>query len=269
MAVLRQQSAMENRHGPLTVVQLPCLQDNYAFLLKDEGSGTVATVDTPDADAIGAALNERGWGLDLILNTHWHPDHTGGNEALKARFGAHIVGPAGEDDRIPGRDRAVVDGDQVAFGGLNAQVLETPGHTKGHIVFHFADQKVGFVGDTLFSLGCGRLFEGTPAQMWTSLGKLRAMPPETVLYCAHEYTAANAKFALSLEPDHAPLKERAAEIERLRAEGQPTVPMTLSQELQTNPFLRADDPALAASVGLRGAAPTDVFADVRRRKDEF
>lgn len=257
------------RHGPLTVYQIPCLQDNYAFLLKDEGSGLVAAVDTPDPSAISAALDDLGWSLDLILNTHWHADHVGGNEALKSQYGCTIVGPRGEQDRIPGIDRPVDDGDQVALGELTATVLATPGHTLGHVVYYFAEAGVGFVGDTLFSLGCGRLFEGTPDQMWLSLSRLRAWPDPTIMYCAHEYSAANAAFALSVDPDNPALIARAEEITTRRAAGQPTVPMTLATEKQTNPFLRADDPSLAVAMGHPGGDPTKVFAEVRGRKDRF
>ncbi|MEM9421542.1 MAG: hydroxyacylglutathione hydrolase [Pseudomonadota bacterium] len=260
---------MQYKHGIITVVQLPALEDNYAFLLRDEEIGTVAAVDTPDAATIAAELDARDWTLDLILNTHWHPDHTGGNEALKARYGAHIIGPRGEQDRIPGIDQTVTGGEEVHVGRCKATVLDTPGHTAGHIAFHFADQSVAFVGDTLFSLGCGRLFEGTPPQMWQSLLTLRDLPPHTTIYCAHEYSAANAAFALSLEPENKALQKRAQEIEHLTAKNKPTVPVTLADEIAINPFLRGDDPNLAASLNLEGAAAEDVFTEVRRQKDSF
>lgn len=260
---------MKRTHGPFTVYQFPCLQDNYGFLVKEERSGRVATIDTPDAEAISAKLDQLGWSLDLILNTHWHHDHVGGNEALKSRFGAKIIGPAGEGDRIPGRDRAVTAGDTVSLGGAELRVLETPGHTMGHICYIAEDARLGFVGDTLFSLGCGRLFEGTPQQMWASLTLLKALPDDMTLYCAHEYTADNARFAASLGEKNAALKARMDEITALRARGEPTVPMQLGREKDTNPFLRADQPALQTALNMSGEAPDKVFAEVRGRKDNF
>ncbi|MEM9233099.1 MAG: hydroxyacylglutathione hydrolase [Pseudomonadota bacterium] len=250
------------------MIQFPCLQDNYGFLIREGGSGIVAAVDTPDAEAISQALEKQGWKLDLILNTHWHWDHTGGNEVLKARYGARIIGPAAEGDRIPGRDRAVEDGDLVELGDVTARVLATPGHTVGHICYLFDDLNLGFVGDTLFSLGCGRLFEGTPEQMWSSLSSLRDLPADTTLYCAHEYTEANARFTESLGEANAALSARIAEIKDLRAKGAPTVPMTLGTEQATNPFLRADHPALQAAIGASDD-PAAVFAEIRKRKDSF
>ena len=260
---------MINDHGPLTVYQFPCLQDNYGFLLRDKGTGAVAAVDTPDAKAISAALDEQGWGLDLILNTHWHPDHTGGNEALKAQYGAFVIGPEGEGDKIPARDQAVNDGDAVSVGNVEFRVMATPGHTLGHICYIAEAHRVGFVGDTLFSLGCGRLFEGTPPQMWQSLSALRDLPGDMTLYCAHEYTAANAEFAASLGEANAALEARMAEIVSLRAKDEPTVPMTLEVERATNPFLRADATSLRAALGMMDAADDAVFAEVRKRKDNF
>lgn len=260
---------MIKHHGPLTVYQFPCLQDNYGFLLRDEGTGTVAAVDTPDAGAISAALDEQGWGLDLILNTHWHPDHTGGNAALKAQYGAFVIGPEGEGDKIPARDQAVNDGDTVSVGNVEFRVMATPGHTLGHICYISEAHRAGFVGDTLFSLGCGRLFEGTAPQMWQSLSTLRDLPGDMTLYCAHEYTAANAEFAASLGEANAALEARMAEIVSLRAKGEPTVPMSLEVERATNPFLRADAPSLRAALGMSDAADDAVFAEVRKRKDNF
>jgi len=257
------------RHGSLIVYQFPCLRDNYGFLLRDEETGMVAAVDTPDGEEVARQIDAKGWGLDLILNTHWHADHTGGNEMLKARYGARILGPDAEGQRIPGRDQALHGGDEVTIGKQRARVIETPGHTAGHIAFVFDEAGAAFVGDTLFSLGCGRLFEGEPAQMWQSLKALRDLPPDTTIYCAHEYTAANARFAVSIDPDNAALQARKAEVDRLRAEDRPTVPVRLADELRTNPFLRADDPALAARLGLEDAAPWEVFGEIRRRKDDF
>lgn len=265
LAVLYQGVIMHS----LDIEQFPCLSDNYGFLVRDRATGITATVDTPDADAISRAVDGFGGRLDFILNTHHHPDHVGGNLALKERWGCTIIGPAGEAARIPGIDRPVGEGARVLLGQSAATVMETPGHTLGHIVFHFADARVAFVGDTLFALGCGRLFEGTPAQMWGSLKKLRALPDDTTLYCAHEYTLANARFARAQEPDHATLKARAEAADMARRAGQPTVPMMLRDEKAANPFLRADDPALAAALGLEGRDAVTVFTETRARKDRF
>jgi len=254
---------------PLEIRQFPCLSDNYGFLIRDRETGAVATVDTPDAAAINAALDEAGWRLTHILNTHHHFDHAGGNLALKAQWNCEIIGPKAEAARIPGIDRPVGDGDIVMLGTSKAAVYDTPGHTAGHIVYHFASDAAAFVGDTIFAMGCGRLFEGTPAEMWASLRKVAGLPPETRLYCAHEYTKANAAFALTVDPHNDELKARAAEVDRLRAAGTPTVPTVLSLELQTNPFLRAEDEGLQAALGMIGADPVEVFAETRRRKDSF
>lgn len=254
---------------PIDVHQFPCLSDNYGFLVRDRTDGAVAAIDTPDADAINAALTEKGWRLTHILNTHWHPDHAGGNLALKEQWGCAIVGPAGEASKIPGIDRQVGEGDVVELGATKATVRDTPGHTSGHIIYHFAEDEAAFVGDTIFAMGCGRLFEGTPDQMWASLSKIAALPPATKLYCAHEYTQANAAFALSVDPYNEDLRRRAAEVERLRAAGEPTVPTDVAIELKTNPFLRAEDEGLKAAIDMSGADAVSVFAETRRRKDNF
>lgn len=253
----------------IDVRMFPCLKDNYGFLVHDSESGETAAVDTPDGDEILRQAQAAGWTITQIWNTHWHPDHTGGNEAIKAATGATVIGPKGEAGKIPGLDRAVGEGDTVPLGAASAEVLETGGHTLGHIAYHLADDGVAFVGDTLFALGCGRLFEGSPRQMWESLSKLRALPPETRVYCAHEYTQANAAFALTVESGNAALRDYADAVDAARARGEPTVPTTIAKERAANPFLRADEATLQAAIGLQGAAPAEVFAEVRRRKDNF
>ena len=253
----------------IEVHQFPCLNDNYGFLVHDVETGNTATVDTPEVGPINAALEEKGWQLTHILNTHHHFDHAGGNEELKERWGCTIVGAANDAHRIPGIDVTASDGDNFALGGSNAHVFETPGHTTGHIAFYFAEDGVAFVGDTIFALGCGRLFEGTPDQMWTSLSKLMALPDETVVYCAHEYTQANAAFALSVEPDNSALQSRAQEIADLRAKGIPTVPTTIGLERATNPFVRPDSVDLQSTIGMSGDDVVAVFAETRKRKDNF
>jgi len=254
----------------LEIHMFPCLADNYGYLLHDHRTGATAAIDTPDANAIKSALREKGWRLSHILNTHHHWDHAGGNLALKEDTGCKIHGPGREDSKIPGLDYRLDDGDSLAFGSQQAQVLHTPGHTLGHIVFFFPEAGAAFVGDTLFSMGCGRLFEGTPAQMWNSLQRLMALPDSTMLYCAHEYTMENARFALSLEPHNPHLQARAEKVRRLRKEGRPTLPATMAQEKKTNPFLRAARKELRSAVNMeRASSPTEVFAEIRRRKDNF
>jgi hydroxyacylglutathione hydrolase len=246
---------------PLAIRQLPCLDDNYGFIIRDEASGLTATIDTPDAGVILAALDKEGWKLDFIFNTHWHPDHAGGNAEIKAATGAMIVGPA-EVTRIAPLDRTVAGGDVVALGETNFEVIDSGGHTLGHIAYFDAADRVAFVGDTIFALGCGRLFEGTPQQMWASLSRLAALPDDTQVYCAHEYTASNARFALSVDTDPA-LKARAEAVFAARARGEPTVPTTIGLEKATNPFLRA--PILAGA----GKPDYEAFAQVRAAKDVF
>lgn len=245
----------------LIVHQFPCLSDNYGFLVRDEATGKVAAIDTPDAEAILAELGRLGWPLDMILNTHWHPDHAGGNEAIKTATGATIAGPA-EVTRIAPLDRALRDGDVVMLGETRLQVIDTGGHTLGHISYHDAENAIAFVGDTLFALGCGRLFEGTAEQMWASLQRLAALPDETAVYCAHEYTASNARFALAV--DNAPeTKARAESVFAARDRSEPTVPTTIGVEKATNPFLRA--PLLRPGA----ASPAQAFGDIRAAKDGF
>lgn len=251
----------------MQIHQFPCLSDNYGFLIHDEATGATATIDTPDADEIIRQANAKGWRITDIWNTHWHPDHAGGNAEIKAKTGAFVTGPK-EVERIGAApDRVVDDGDTVSLGGQAARVLNVGGHTLGHIAFVFDDQRVAFVGDAIFAMGCGRLFEGTPDQMWTSLSKIAALPRETTLYCAHEYTEANARFAIYYDPINRDLQARVAEVKKLRAEGKPTVPMTLDIELRTNPFLRA--PLLKRSIMKPDATDVEAFADLRARKDTF
>jgi hydroxyacylglutathione hydrolase len=245
----------------LEVRQFACLADNYGFILRDTASGLTACVDTPDAEAVLAALGEAGWGLDMILNTHWHPDHAGGNAAIKAATGAVIVGPE-EVRQIAPLDRGVSGGDMVSLGATNFSVIDCGGHTLGHIAYFDAADEIAFVGDTLFVMGCGRIFEGDAEQMWASLQRLARLPPSTVIYCAHEYTATNARFALSI--DHDPVVARRADaIFEARARGDATVPTTLAEELATNPFLRA--PRLVPEAATAPAA----FAQLRAKKDDF
>lgn len=253
----------------LQIHQFPCLNDNYGYLAHEPKSGATAAVDTPDAAAIERALEEKGWKLTHILNTHHHYDHAGGNEELKKKTGCTIIGPKGEASKIPGLDRAVGEGDIMELGEARARVIDVPGHTAGHVAYYFADDGVAFVGDTLFALGCGRLFEGTPEQMWTSLTKLMALPDDTIVYCAHEYTQANARFAVTVDPENAALAARAKEIDEKRARGEWTVPTTIGLEKATNPFLRAADPKLRHAIGLDKASDVEVFAETRRRKDNF
>ncbi|HEY5410109.1 MAG TPA: hydroxyacylglutathione hydrolase [Caulobacteraceae bacterium] len=245
---------------PLKVHQFACLNDNYGFLIRDEATGKVGCIDTPDAAAILAELERLGWGLDLIMNTHWHPDHAGGNARLKEVTGCQIVGPQ-EVTRIAPLDRPLHEGDEVRLGETRFEVLETGGHTLGHISYYDPADATVFVGDTLFALGCGRVFEGTAEQMWTSLSRLAALPDETLVYCAHEYTAANARFALSVDSGPA-LKARAAEVFAARERGEPTVPTRIGLEKAANPFLRA--PVLRP-----GEPEAQAFAEVRKAKDVF
>ncbi len=255
--------------APFEIVLVPALSDNYVYLAHDADSGATAVVDPAEAPPVIAALEARGWNLTHILNTHHHGDHIGGNKELVARYGPVLVGPRAETARIPGMDITVGEGDRVDVAGHEGVVYETPGHTSGHIAFWFADSDALFCGDTLFALGCGRVFEGTMAQMWDSMAKLRGLPGTARIYCGHEYTLSNARFALSVDPDNARLQARARAFEETRARGEPTIPAVLADERDTNPFLRADDPGFAAVLGMPGADPVAVFAETRGRKDRF
>lgn len=251
----------------LDIVRIPVLKDNYVWLLKADAD--VAVVDPAVDGPVEDELRARGWRLTHILNTHHHNDHVGANLALKARHGCTIVGPRADRDRIPGIEIEVGEGETYALAGAQARVFDVPGHTRGHIAYWFEADGALFCGDTLFALGCGRLFEGSPAQMWHSLGKLRALPGDTRVYCAHEYTQSNARFALSVDPDNADLRDRAGRIDRARAKGEATVPSLLAEEKATNPFLRADDPGLARALGLAGRPAAEVFGEIRAAKDRF
>ncbi|GAM98344.1 hydroxyacylglutathione hydrolase [alpha proteobacterium U9-1i] len=251
----------------LQIHQFPCLSDNYGFLVRDPKSGATAAIDTPDAAAYLREAEAKGWRITDIWNTHWHPDHAGGNAAIKGATGALVTGPA-EVERIgKAPDRVVDEGDVVKLGDVSARVLNVGGHTLGHIAYVVDADNVAFVGDALFSMGCGRLFEGTPQQMWASLQKIAALPDDATLYCAHEYTQSNARFAIAMDPTNRKLQARIAEVDKLRAEGKPTVPMTLRVEKETNPFLRARD--LKGAIMLPHAEDWEAFADLRRRKDNF
>jgi hydroxyacylglutathione hydrolase len=253
----------------LELFQFPCLSDNFGVLVHDPSTKSTATIDAPDAGAVTEAAKSRGWTLTHILTTHHHDDHTDGNLALKKEFGVRIIGPDRDTRPIPGLDEAVRGGSTFDFCGRRVDVISAPGHTKGHIVYHLPTEKVAFVGDVLFSLGCGRVIEGTMDEMWTSLDTLRKLPGETVFYCGHEYTVANARFALSVEPGNAVLKERAAEAERQRAAGRPTLPATIAAELAANPFLRTESPEIRRTLSMPDASNAKVFAELRERKNRF
>lgn len=254
---------------PALIEVFPCRSDNFGVLIHDPATGATASIDAPEADPILAVLAARNWSLTDILVTHKHADHVEGILPLKDRYDVRVVGPRAEDADIPGIDVAVAEGDIVTVGGLKAKVIATPGHTNGHIAYWFEDEAALFAGDTLFSMGCGRLFENTPAEMWQSLQKLAALPDHTRLYCGHEYTQSNAHFALAVTPDDPAVQMRATEVEALRAAGKPTIPSTIGVEKVTNPFLRAAEPALAQAVSLPPGHAAEVFAALRRWKDKF
>ena len=244
-----------------------CLQDNFGVLLHDPTTGATASIDAPEAAPVEAALKATGWRLTDILVTHHHADHTGGIAELKERHRCRVVAPHGEAARIPAVDETVRENDKVRVGGLEGRVIETPGHTAGHITYVFSADKLAFVGDTLFSIGCGRVIEGTPEMMWQSLLKLRGLADDTRVYCGHEYTKANIRFAKSIEAGNAALNAREQEVEKLLAANKPTIPSTIGEEKAANPFLRADVPEVAKSVGLAGQPAWRVFAEIRERKN--
>ena len=251
----------------LQVHQFACLSDNYGYLLHDPASGETACIDTPDAAAYLREAVVKGWRITQIWNTHWHPDHAGGNAAITAETGCTVTAPAAEAARIANIDNPVRQGDQVKLGAWTADVIDVGGHTMGHIAYHLPEAGLAFVGDALFALGCGRMFEGTPSQFWASLERLRGLPDATVMHCAHEYTASNARFAVHSDPDNAVLADYAVEVAEKRAHGHPTVPFGLARERLANPFLRADDPDLQVRWGGGDAVAT--FAALRAAKDNF
>jgi len=253
----------------LKIHQLSVLTDNYIYLIHDTESQQTAVVDPALAQPVLEMLQEKSWSLDYIYNTHHHADHVGGNSILKAQTGCKIIGAKVDAERIPDIDITVVEGDELQLGEHKIQVLETYGHTLGHISFYFPKQAFLFCGDTLFAMGCGRLFEGTAEQMWQSLSKLKALNSETQCYCAHEYTAANGAFALTIEAENQALKNRMQQVTQQRSQGLATVPFSLKEELATNPFLRADLKELKIAMGLENYPDVEVFAEIRRRKDSF
>jgi hydroxyacylglutathione hydrolase len=253
----------------LDIRLVPLLRDNYGYLIREPESGKVGIVDPSEARPVLEMAQDLGWRITHIFNTHHHPDHTGGNREIKRATDATVVGPKPDQGRIPEIDVALDDGDIFDFGEARAEVIFVPGHTRGHIAFHFPESRAVFSGDTLFLMGCGRLFEGSPEQMWRSLRRLRDLPPDTRVFCGHEYTQSNARFALSVEPQNAALKARAKRVDDLRAADKPTIPGTMEEERATNPFLRADEPSLAEAIGMAGREPVEIFAEVRHRKDSF
>ena len=254
---------------PVEIVTVPCLSDNYAYLVRDQGSGQVAVVDAPEAGPIIDALDARGWKADEVWITHHHGDHIDGVGALVEKYGARVIGHTKDRARLPDLDEEVSEGDTAALGETHARIIDVSGHTIGHIAFVLDADNAAFTADSLMALGCGRVFEGTHSMMWDSLSKFLEMPDEMQIYSGHNYGVANGKFALSIEPDNQALKDRISAIEAANAAGEPIVPASMALERATNPFLRAVEPGVKKAVGLDGADDASVFAEVRRRKDNF
>lgn len=254
---------------PLEIITVPCLSDNYAFLLHASGSGLTALVDAPEAAPIKAELEKRGWGLDLVLLTHHHWDHVDGLEELRQAYNPSVIGAAADSHRLPPLDLEVKDGTVFSLSREDVHVIDVSGHTVGHIAYYLPESGVVFTADSLMALGCGRLFEGSPKQMWQSLKTLAALPADIMVYSGHEYTQSNAAFALTIEPDNSALQTRVADIAKARAIGQATVPSLLSLELATNPFLRAGQDELKLAIGMEGIDSELVFTEIRKRKDSF
>ncbi|MEX6507277.1 hydroxyacylglutathione hydrolase [Jiella sp. M17.18] len=253
----------------LQIRQFTCRSDNFGVLVHAPERGTTIAIDAPEEGPILAELDDAGWTLTHILTTHHHGDHVAANEALKARFRAEVIGPEKERAKIPGIDRTVTGGDVLDLGGVRVEVIDTPGHTLGEVSYYLPEGRALFAADALFSLGCGRLFEGDAAMLWESLKRLRALPDDTMLYCGHEYTATNARCAIAIDPHNLALQERVKEVETLRVEHKATLPVLLGREKKTNPFLRADDPELMAAMGMAGADPVAVFAAIRKKRDAY
>ncbi|MEP4196707.1 MAG: hydroxyacylglutathione hydrolase [Aliishimia sp.] len=253
----------------LEIVTIPCLSDNYAFLAHDAATGSTSLIDIPEAGPILAELKKRDWSLDQILITHHHWDHIGGLDAVLAEYKARVVGATADTNRLPQLDISVTEGDTISIGNETGTVIDVSGHTIGHVAFHFPESAAVFTADSLMALGCGRVFEGSHPQMWESLSKLAALPEATSVYSGHEYTAANARFAITIDPENKELHKRVAEIDAARKANTPTVPSELALELATNPFLRAANPDIQAHLGMTGAKSVDVFSEIRTRKDAF
>jgi hydroxyacylglutathione hydrolase len=269
--VLQSAYATSNRSHtlPIEIELFTAREDNFGMLVHDSDANITISIDAPEEAAVVAALTRKGWQLDTILTTHKHIDHVEANLALKAKFGCNIIGPEGDQDLIPGIDQTVKGGDVLKFGTLEIQIIDTPGHTNACISFYIPAAGAVFTADSLFSLGCGRIFDGTPEMMWASMQRLTALPQNTKIYCGHEYTASNARFALSVDADNADLQARAGQVKLLREQGKPTLPVTLAQELATNPFLRPHDPAIRAHLSMENATDSEVFTELRNRKNTF
>ncbi|MEQ1544478.1 hydroxyacylglutathione hydrolase [Methyloglobulus sp.] len=253
----------------LEIITLPVLTDNYIYLIHDPVSRETAAIDPALSQPVLDILEKNGWQLTCIWNTHHHSDHIDGNFQLKQKTDCKIIAAKADWDRIPGIDQGVDEGDVIALGQHNASVIATPGHTRAHVVYHFAEDNILFCGDTLFVMGCGRLFEGTAEQLWHSLQKLKALPKSTKVYCTHEYTQTNGRFALTVEPENQQLQQRMIEVNRLRTNNQPTVPTTIAEELATNPFFREDSVDLQKTIGISSGKSVEIFAKIRRLKDGF